>query len=157
MRELEETFKKLPKATRTEMQRELRGIGAMVRDEIRSRTPVQDASRDDRRRMRQSRVGRSGGRDYDAKHRPGTLKRGTVSRLRFLRVEVINVAKRYSRKYPGGYRYGKRLEFDPAYSGRYAFFYPGYEAKKAEAVDRFRDVLDRIAKRYWASKLTGGK
>jgi len=75
----------------------------------------------------------------------GLLKRSTkaTGNPKALSVRVVNTATASSPRYPK-YRYGKRLEFDPIYSGRYKFFYPGYEAKKAAAIAELAKVLDDV-------------
>ena len=62
-------------------------------------------------------------------------------------MRVFNSATHSSPRYPN-YRYGKRLEFDPLFGGQYAFFYPGYEAKKAEAIEKLSGVLDDVANEF---------
>ena len=86
---------------------------------------------------------------YKGTHTPGLLKRSTrVKTTRRLEVYVYNNAKAVSRRWPGGYRYGKRLEFDPAYAGRYAFFYSGAEAAWSKAHAAFNDVLENAHKKF---------
>ena len=95
---------------------------------------------------------------FDKKHTPGLLKRSTKAavRLHGMEVRVYNDARAgaYLSTRPGkssewrGYRYGRRLEFDPVYGGRYAFFYPGYEAKKEEAYAILFRVLDDLAQEF---------
>ena len=79
----------------------------------------------------------------------GKLRAGTKATVpsKGLSVRVVNTATADSPRYPK-YRYGKRLEFDPLYGGEYAFFYPGYEAKKAEAIDELSKVLDDIGDQF---------
>ena len=74
--------------------------------------------------------------------RSGKLQKATSARgsSAQMTVTIRNTAK--SKK---GYRYGKRLEFDAIYKGRYRFFYPGFEAKRAEALTEMRKVLDDVA------------
>jgi hypothetical protein len=103
------------------LRRELREAGKIVQEEIRARTPV----------------------------RSGRLRTGTKVRVfSSLSVRVYNSTKRISRKYPGGYRYGKRLEFDPQFGGRHAFFYPGYEAARDQAAEAFNRVLEDAYRAY---------
>ena len=103
----------------------------------------------------------------------GKLKRGTGSRVGKDKtsVRIVNTATSspWSRPrktdnaffYPAyagspkrtatgrGYRYGKRLEFDAAtYKGRYRFFYPGFEAKKAEAVRELDKILEDVGRGF---------
>jgi len=51
-------------------------------------------------------------------------------------------------RFENPYRYGKRIEFDPAYNGRHAWFYPAWEAKKAAAFEQFKTVTDVIVKEF---------
>lgn len=131
-------------AMRRSVRARLKKAGEIVRDEIKSRTPVRGGGRKATRRV----SGRSGGREYKQTRTPGLLKRSTRIRMGTLSVAVYNNAKAASRKWPAGYRYGKRIEFDPDYDGRYAFFYPGWEAKKSQASEEFKKVLDDVAKEF---------
>jgi len=99
----------------------LKVAGRVIVAEIASRTPV-----------------RSG------KLQKATSARGSGAQMT---VAIRNSAKsKPTARFPGGYRYGKRLEFDAAtYKGRYRFFYPGFEAKRAEALTEMRKVLDDVA------------
>lgn len=47
-----------------------------------------------------------------------------------------------------GYPYGKALEFNPKYGGRYAHFYSGFDAKKEAAIAKLREILDDIAREF---------
>jgi hypothetical protein len=86
---------------------------------------------------------------YKGTHTPGLLRRGTqVKTTKQLSVYVYNNAKAVSRKFPRGYRYGKRLEFDPAFAGRFAFFYVGAEHAWNQASAAFNDVLENAHKKF---------
>ena len=99
----------------------LQVAGRVIVAEIASRTPV-----------------RSG------KLQKATSARGSGAQMP---VAIRNTAKsKPTARYPKGYRYGKRLEFDASYKGRYRFFYPGFEAKRAEALTEIRKVLDDVAR-----------
>ena len=105
------------KEVRSSVRKRLKPAGEIIAVEIRSRT----------------RVGAT-----------GNLKKKTLVRPGQMSVRIVNTATASSRNYKN-YRYGKRLEFDPLYGGRYAFFYPGYEAKKEEAVRELLKILDDVA------------
>jgi len=84
-------------------------------------------------------------------HRPGTLQKATSARPGVTSVRIVNTALARSKKFPKGYRYGKRIEFDPAiggtrYTGRY--FYPGFAAKKGEAIAEIAKVLDDVGRAF---------
>lgn len=137
------------KEARASVRRQLKAVGTHVADEIKSRTPVHGKqSYGSAKRARLS-IGKSGGTSFKQRHIPGLLRKSTRLRISsYLSVAVYNNAKAKSRSYPGGYRYGKRLEFDPKFSGRYAFFYPGWEASRDYAGWMFLKVLDDVEKTY---------
>lgn len=116
---LRRAFKAADREAKKVLRRQLRSAGKIVRDEIRARTPIRQTK----------------------KRRPvGLLKRSTRIRLKnALNVEIYNNAKAVSAKFPGGYRYGKRVEFD--YGGRYKYFYLGYDIARGRAVEEFDAVL----------------
>lgn len=60
---------------------------------------------------------------------------------------VRTTARRVSPKYPGGYPYPRRLEFEKG--GARAFMRPALEAKRAEVVRRIGYVLDDVGE-TWA-------
>ncbi len=67
----------------------------------------------------------------------------------FARGRVAGVratAKRRSARYPSGYNYPARNEFQ---SGRRAFLRPALEAKAGEVERRVGRMLDDLADRYW--------
>ena len=102
--------------------------GKIIKTAIQADTPVGSAANGD-------------------KH-PGLLLKSTKINVRtLLQVKVYNDAVTVSRKYPGGYRYGKRLEFDPAAGGR-AWWYPGLNASKDEAMKVFWQTLEAIRKAF---------
>lgn len=81
----------------------------------------------------------------------GKLQKATSARVSkgASSVSIVNTAMERSKKYPKGYRYGKRLEFDKkSYKGRYTFFYPGFEAKKDEAIAEIAKVLDDVGRKF---------
>ncbi|WP_217923778.1 HK97 gp10 family phage protein [Miltoncostaea oceani] len=55
-------------------------------------------------------------------------------------------ARRVSARYPGGYPYPRRLEFENG--GRRAFIGPALEAKRRDVVERLDDALGDVA-RIW--------
>ena len=112
------------KEVRSSVRKRLKPAGEIIAVEIRSRTPVGAT---------------------------GKLRGSTRVRPSAMSVRIVNTATASSRNYKN-YRYGKRLEFDPLYGGRYKFFYPGYEAKKAEAIAELAKVLDDVRDEF----LTGG-
>ncbi len=118
-------------ASRRELRAVTKDAGEIVQKEIRSRTPVY-----------------SGGRSKY--HKPGQLLKATKLKVGRLSVEIYNDAKAVSRKYPGGYRYGKRIEFDPSY-GDFAFFYPGWDAAK----ERAREAFDKVLKTAYDTFIRG--
>ena len=115
-------IKAASKEARTSVNRRLKEVGEIVAVEIRNRSP---------------------------RGATGLLEQSTKSTPRpdSLSVRVFNSATHSSPRYPN-YRYPKRLEFDPLFGGQYAFFYPGYEAKKAEAIEKLSGVLDDIANEF---------
>lgn len=128
----------------------LKPVGEMVAAEIRRRTPVYGGRKygKGKKALRFSET--FNGKQRSAVHAPGLLKKSTKVRIApsKMQVSVVNDAKARSAKYPGGYRYGKRLEFDPKFAGRYAWFYPGWAAKRSQAVAMFDNVLDDIAREF---------
>jgi hypothetical protein len=113
---------------RRSVRQRLKVAGEIVAEEIRRRTPV--------------------GRHSWPGHKAGTLARKTFTRPGTTSVRIVNTALNRSKAFPRGYRYGKRIEFDPTYSGRFAFFYPGIEAKRDEAVAEIVRVLDDVARQW---------
>lgn len=124
-KELQKSLRGMDKEFKKEISKDMRGVGNLVRDHIRSRTQV--------------------GRKSSPGHKAGTLRRSIKSKLSRLSVRIFSDATRVSRKYSKGYRYGKRLEFDPAFGGRFAFFYAGWIDVKDEAWQRYKAVLDKVA------------
>ena len=121
-RALSKAIREGGKEVRSSVRKRLKPAGEIIAVEIRGRTPV--------------------GRTL-------VLKKSTRVRPGQMSVKIVNTAvargtSSKAAKYKG-YRYGKRLEFDPLYGGRYAFFYPGYEAKKEEAVRELVRILDDVA------------
>lgn len=148
LKALKRSIRESGPAGRRALRARLKIVGEMVRDEIRGRTPV--AGKKYGGKGRQRVIGtfrRNGGNTLrTAAHTAGLLKRSTKVKISTLSVAVYNDAKAAHRG--GFYRYGKRLEFDPKYAGRYAFFYPGWEAKKPAADAEFRKVLDDVEREY---------
>jgi hypothetical protein len=107
-------------AARKEIRAQFKAVGTIAQTEIRGRTPAQS----------------------------GLLRRSTKLKIGTLSVKVYNDAKAVSRRYPGGYRYGKRLEFDPQFGSRYAFFYPGWAAVAGRVREAFDKVLEAARKAY---------
>jgi hypothetical protein len=151
---LQAALKRAGREASNEVRHGLKEAGQMIQQEIQSRTPVYSGSgysggRGARRASVTMRGASGASKTYKGTHSPGLLKRSTkVVTWSNLSVRVYNEAKAVSRKYPGGYRYGKRLEFDPKFAGRHAFFYPGFEAVKARAKAVFDKVLTAAHKAY---------
>jgi hypothetical protein len=84
--------------------------------------------------------------------RTGNLKRGTRVntdiRNNQISVEVVNKTMARSRRWPRGYRYGKRLEFDPRFGGRFAYWYPTWERLGPKVKESFDKVLDAAYKAF---------
>ena len=142
-------------AARKEVRNGIKESGQIIQRTIQSLTPVYGGSsygkgKSARRNLQVTR-GKKGSKTTQARmssHSPGLLKKSTKLKIDTLSVTVYNDAKAVSRKYPGGYEYGKRLEFDPKFSGRYAFFYSGYELAKSAAMARFDKVLQAAKDAY---------
>ena len=137
------------------LRHDLKEAGLLIKREgIDPRAPVYKGSsyssgRGARRSSVEIRGASGAARVYKGTHTPGLLKRSTrVKTYASLKVQVYNNAKAVSRRWPGGYRYGKRLEFDPKFSGAHAFFYPGYEAVRDRAVKLFNETLKAAANAY---------
>lgn len=155
LRILKDAVRLAGKEARRSVRSRLKSAGVIVRDEIRSRTPVHQAVSYGRGKRARISVGHWGASSYKQRHIPGLLRKSTRLKIGSMSVEVFNNAKAYSRTYPGGYRYGKRLEFDPAFgyngftgSSCYAFFYPGAEAAMPQAVREIDKTLDDITRTY---------
>jgi len=135
---------------RRELRRQLRSVGMIIKESIDELTPVYQGTYSMGRRRVEFTLRSKGGetRTYRARHSPGLLKRSNRIVVGRLWVAVRNTAKAVSPRYPRGYRYGKRLEFDPKFSGRYAFFYPGYERVKGRAQAAFKSVLEAAARAF---------
>ena len=140
---------------KNQLRHDLKKAGLLIKNEgIDPRTPVYkgksySGGRGARRASVEVRGASGASKTYKGTHTPGLLKRSTrVKTYASLKVQVYNNAKAVSRKWPGGYRYGKRIEFDPKLGGRFAFFYPGYEAVKDRAVKLFNETLKAAAKAY---------
>jgi hypothetical protein len=109
------------KEARSSIRKRLKPAGEIIAVEIRKRTPR----------------GATHKLEESTRVRPGDMS------VRVVNTAVAKGTKRKASKYKG-YRYGKRLEFDPLFGGRYAFFYPGFAAKKEEAVRELRRILDDV-------------
>lgn len=151
-RALKAAIARVGPTARVEVRKRLKVVGELVQKSIRSRTPVYAGDKyGGSGRLRATGGVRSGSLTVkSSRHTPGLLKKSTKLRIGRLSVTIYNDAKAVSAKYPGGYRYGKRLEFDPKFKGRFAFFYPGYEAEKAAALAMFQGVLDSVARDFGA-------
>jgi len=68
------------------------------------------------------------------------------SRATTSQASVVVSAKKKSQKYPKGYNYAKRNEFDPR--RRKAFLYPALAAKKEAAVAEMRKILDEVGREF---------
>jgi hypothetical protein len=133
VRALKRAISSADAAARRELRAVTKEAGTIVQKEIQSRTPIY-----------------AGGRDKY--HRPRQLLKATKLKVGRLSVAVYNDAKSApTRRYPGGYRYGKRIEFDPSF-GDFAFFYPGWAAAK----DRAREAFDKVLKTAYDTFIRGG-
>ena len=147
--------------------RRLKPAGDVVAADIRAHTPVYrgDTRKDGTRgAMAYGRGARSRkfsevyqGKARSATHSPGLLRRSTRVKVNvsWMSVSISNDARARSKKFPGGYRYGKRLEFDPKFgytgsvgSSRFAWFYPSWDAKRDQAATMFNSVIDDIAREF---------
>lgn len=143
---LKRAIQDVGKGARQDMRRRLKEVGVVVQTEIKSRTPVGQKYGGAGRQRVIGKFNRSGNSLRTSIHTRGLLKRSTKLKIGSLSVAIYNDAKA---AYKGGYyRYGKRIEFDPTLGGRHAFFYPGYEDKKAQTVQMFDKVLDDAVKTY---------
>lgn len=132
-----------------EIAKKLKPAGEIIAKEIRRRAPVHGSYSALKSGARRSKKAKRDGAFTNKFHRPGTLRDATKVKVSTrLFVRVVNTALAYSPKYSKGYRYGKRLEFDPAYASKYKFFYPGYEASKDVALAQFDTVLTEVVKAY---------
>jgi len=121
-RALSDAIRNGGKEVRSSTRKRLKPAGEIIAVEIRSRAPV-------------GATGKLSSRIY--------ARAGQTS------VRVVSTAVARNR-----YQYGRRLEFDPRYgyvrgvegSSRYAFFYPGFTAKKEEALKELRRILDDVAR-----------
>lgn len=121
-KEYAEAMKRVKKGVKKNMTARLRIVGNLVRDKER----VAAASK--------------------FTHPTGRLKRGIQTRVSSsFDVRVLNGAKD---KRTNTYRYPRRLEFDKAYGGRYAFFYPTWERMKPAATAELSKVLKDVEADY---------
>lgn len=75
--------------------------------------------------------------------RTGRLKASIRPRVSGARGFVVANAKKKSPKYPSGYNYPRRIEFDKG--GRQAFLRPALDNNREEVVKRLEQLLDDIA------------
>lgn len=147
--ELKAAIKQVGPSARRDVRKRLKSVGLMVKSEIDARAPVYGGKRYGGRGRRRA-IGR-GRAEYvkSGAHAPGLLRKSTRLNIKSLSVAVYNDAKAiWSKGRRGFYRYGKRLEFDPRYSVRLAFFYPGWDAAKPKAGAEFDKVLDEVAAEF---------
>jgi hypothetical protein len=76
----------------------------------------------------------------------GKLVRLIKPRARSMSVAVVANAKRVSPKYPKGYNYPKRLEYENG--GARQFMRPALASKKQEVVSKLAEVLDEISREF---------
>lgn len=76
----------------------------------------------------------------------GNLVRSIKPRARSMGVAVVASAKRKGPKYPQGYNYPKRLEYES--SGARSFMRPALANKQEEALTRLAGVLDEIRREF---------
>ncbi|MBT9154752.1 MAG: hypothetical protein DDT39_01431 [Firmicutes bacterium] len=74
----------------------------------------------------------------------GKLVRSIRVGLRARSVSIVVGAKRKSRKFPKGYNYPKLHEYGDG--GKRAFLRPALAVKREDAVKKFIEVLDEVAK-----------
>lgn len=146
LKKLKRAVQDAGKDARKSVRHRLKAAGEIVQSEITSRAPVYGGSYGAAKRRA---VGKTGSKRgvRAAKHAPGLLKKSTRLKMGSLSVAVYNDARAFTAKWQG-YRYGRRLEFDTKYAGKYAFFYPGFEAGKPRAVAAISKVLDDIERDY---------
>ena len=126
LKELNKALRGAGKEFKKSVSRQLRIIGNEVRDAIRAKAPI--------------------GTRSTARHKAGTLKRSVRTKVSRLSVRVVSDARAPDTRSFKGYRYGKRLEFDPQI-GR-PWFYPTWEAFKPRAVAKFNEVLADVQRAF---------
>jgi len=136
------------------VRRNLKKAGTILQKGIQDITPVHDGSsyksgKGSRRATIELVSAKGNVKTYKGTHTPGLLKRSTrIKTTKRLEVWVYNNAKSVSRAFVRGYRYGKRLEFDPKFSGRFAFFYSGADHAWNKASDALNAVLEDAHKKF---------
>jgi len=76
----------------------------------------------------------------------GKMIASIKARSTLVKASVVVSAKKKSKKYPAGYNYAKRNEFDP--KRKKAFLYPAFAAKKDEAVAEMAKILDEVGAEF---------
>lgn len=119
LRELDRAFGRASKELRRELRGELRQVGRIVADEAR-----QVAARKGLRKT-------------------GRLIKSIRPSVKGAGVFVRAGAVTRSAKYPSGFNYPRRLEFEGG--GRRAFLRPALASKQQQVVEQMERVLDRVA------------
>ena len=117
-RDLMRALKEMDKTTRKQVRAKLRDVGKIVADEAKSIAASKMTPR-------------SG--DLIRQIRPSVTQRSA---------KVVAGALKRSAKYPGGYNYPKRHEYEKG--GARAFMGPALEAKQEEVVRRFEEIFDEL-------------
>lgn len=120
MMRLNNAVQRASKEAQAELRSQLREAGQLFRTEVDKAVPV----------------------------RSGKLKRGTrvdtdIRNNQFAVTIRNKTLSKPSKRYPRGYRYGKRLEFDPDYGGKFAFWYPTWEEVSPRVRRMFNTVLEK--------------
>lgn len=118
LRELVRAFGRMNPALRLEMNRELRKLGKEVAQEA------------------QLIAGEKGLRES------GSLIGGIRTRLNVGTVSIVSTARKVSPKYPGGYDYPRRYEFERG--GARAFLQPALERRAPAALQALDEIFSRM-------------
>jgi hypothetical protein len=79
-------------------------------------------------------------------HKSGELVRKIKPSITARSIAIRAAASKKSRKYPGGFNYPRRYEFEKG--GARAFLRPALEAKQEEVVKKFDEIFDELAKEW---------
>lgn len=124
LKELNQVFKTMDKTQRLEFRRALRKAGNIVVKEVQSNARSEFTERS------------------------GNLVRKIKPSITQRAVSVRATARSKSQKYPKGYGYPRRLEFEKNTDGR--FMTPALESKREEVVQEFAGILSELQK-DWSS------
>lgn len=124
LQDLMRIIRKMDKEARKEVRAKLRDVGKIVADEAKAQAAAQGL------------------------YRTGLLIRRIRPKLTSRSIQIVDTAMKRSPKYPSGYNYPKRYEYEKG--GARAFMRPALEAKQEEAVRRFEEIFDEL-EREWAN------